>query len=82
MGNKNVKRLLKDSEDSCLISTKNGIGVVGNKKSVLIQFMMLVRKLRENISDETLKSVFEDAFKTEEELIKELIDKLKKAGNK
>lgn len=82
MENKNIKRLLKDSEDSCLISTKNGIGVVGNEKSVLLQFTMLVRKLRQVIPDRLLRKVFESSFKTEEQLVKEIKDMSKKEGNK
>ncbi len=81
MENKNIKRLLKDSEDSCLISTKNGTGVIGGKVSILLQFVMLVRNLRQVIPDGLLRKVFESTFKTEEQLAKEMKDMSKKEGN-
>lgn len=75
MKNKNLKRLLKGSEKNFLISTENGVGIVGDKVEVLTQFTELVRKLREAISDEELKNAFELSFKTNEELEKIALEK-------
>lgn len=82
MKNKDIEKLLKGSEKSYLISTKNGSGVSGNIADVLTQFIMLVNNLRENIPDKLLKSVFEDCFKSEDTLLDELLDKLKKLKEK
>lgn len=82
MKNKDIEKLLKGSEKSYLISTKNGSGVSGNIADVLTQFIMLVNNLRKNIPDKLLKSVFEDCFKSEDTLLDELLDKLKKLKEK
>lgn len=73
MKDKNIERLLKGSEKSYLIATKNGTGVVGNGADVLAQFTLLVKNLRENISDETIKKAFELGFKTDKEIEKEVV---------
>lgn len=82
MKDKRIERLLKGSEESFLIATKNGTWVFGNMPEVLIQFSMLVKNLRKNIPDEVLKSAFEDSFKSIDTLLNELLDQLKELTKK
>lgn len=82
MKNKDLERLIKGSERSYLIATKNGTGVVGRMPDVLTQFALLVQNLRENIPDELLKSTFEDSFKSTDTLLDELLDELKELKKK
>mgnify|MGYP004542141937 CR=1 FL=1 len=78
MEDKNIERLIKGSEQSYLIATKNGTGVVGTMPAVLSQFSLLVRNLRESISDKKIKEAFELGFKTDKELEKIKVEKCEK----
>lgn len=82
MKNENLKKLLKDSEDSYIISTKKGVGIIGDGINVLTQFVMLIKTLKSRFPEEMLREVFELGFKNKskisekEEKIKKKIDEL------
>ncbi len=82
MKNENLKKLLKDSEDSYIISTKRGVGIIGNGINVLTQFEMLTEALKSRFPEEVLREVFELGFKNKskinekEEKIQKKIDEL------
>lgn len=76
MKDKNLEELLKESEKSCLIATRNGTAVVGTTSDVLTQFTLLVRNLKKSIPEEIIKRAFELGFKTDKELEEEAMKKL------
>lgn len=82
MKNENLKKLLKDSEDSYIISTKKGVGIIGDGINVLTQFVMLIKTLKSRFPEEMLREVFELGFKNKskisekEEKIQKKIDEL------
>lgn len=82
MKNENLKKLLKDSENSYIISTKRGVGIIGNGINVLTQFEMLTEALKSRFPEEVLREVFELGFKNKskirekEEKIQKKIDEL------
>ena len=82
MKNKNVKKLLKGSEESYLIATKNGTGSSGLIPDVLTQFVLLTKNLRRNIPDKMIKEAFELSFKTEKELEEKLLKSMKELSKK
>ena len=82
MKNENLKKLLKDSEDSYIISTKRGVGIIGDGINVLTQFRMLTEKLKYCFSEDLLREIFELSFENKsklnkkEEKIQKKIDEL------
>lgn len=82
MKNENLKKLLKDSEYSYIISTKRGVGIIGDGINVLTQFVMLIKTLKSRFPEEMLREVFELGFKNKskisekEEKIQKKIDEL------
>ena len=82
MKNENLKKLLKDSEDSYIISTKRGVGIIGDGINVLTQFRMLTEKLKYYFSEDLLREIFELSFENKskfnkkEEKIQKKIDEL------
>lgn len=82
MKNENLKKLLKDSEDSYIISTKRGVGIIGDGINVLTQFEMLTEKLKYYFSEDLLREIFELSFENKsklnkkEEKIQKKIDEL------
>ena len=82
MKNENLKKLLKDSEDSYIISTKRGVGIIEDGINVLTQFRMLTEKLKCCFSEDLLREIFELSFENKsklnkkEEKIQKKIDEL------
>lgn len=72
MKNENLKKLLKDSEDSYIISTKRGVGIIGDGINVLTQFRMLTEYLKYRFPEELLREIFELSFKNEEKIQKKI----------
>lgn len=68
MKNENLKKLLKDSEDSYIISTKKGVGIIGDGINVLTQFVMLIKTLKSRFPEEMLREVFELGFKNKSKI--------------
>lgn len=59
MKNENLKKLLKDSENSYIISTKRGVGIIGDGVNVLTQFGMLPEALKYRFPEELLEDINE-----------------------
>lgn len=82
MENESLKKLLKDSENSYIISTKKGVGIIGDGINVLTQFRMLTEKLKYYFSEDLLREIFELSFENKsklnkkEEKIQKKIDEL------
>ena len=82
MKNENLKKLLKDSENSYIISTKRGVGIIGDGVNVLTQFGMLTEALKYRFPEELLREIFELSFENKskiskkEEKIQKKIDEL------
>lgn len=86
--NEKLNQLLKNSENSFIISTKSGVGICGNGIDILTQFAILIETLREHFPDYLLKSIVESILKKEKksenikeknvEKIEELFKELKK----
>ena len=74
---KNLRLLL--GAENILISTDKGYGINGNEINLLYLFTMLVRGLREEVEEETLRQVFELAFKSEEKIMEEVMKKITKS---
>lgn len=74
---KKLKELLDGSENSFIISTKNGAGICGSKPDMLTQYILLGRSLNKILSKRVLKEAFELIFKSDDELLKELEKKKK-----
>lgn len=72
-----LKELLDGSENSFIISTKNGTGTCGSKPDMLTQYILLGRSLNKILSKRVLKEAFELIFKSDDELLKELEKKNK-----
>lgn len=70
MKNENLKKLLKDSEDSYIISTKRGVGITGDGINVLTQFRMLTEKLKYYFPEDLLREIFELSFENKSKLSK------------
>ncbi len=70
MKNENLKKLLKDSEDSYIISTKRGVGIIGAGIDVLTQFEMLTEALKYRFPEEMLREIFELSFKNKSQITK------------
>lgn len=70
MKNENLKKLLKDSEDSYIISTKRGVGIIGNGINVLTQFGMLIETLKNSFPENLLREIFELNFENKSKLSK------------
>lgn len=70
MKNKNLKKLLKDSENSYIISTKRGVGIIGDGVNVLTQFGMLTEALKYRFPEELLREIFELSFENKSKLSK------------
>lgn len=70
MKNENLKKLLKDSEDSYIISTKRGVGIIGDGINVLTQFRMLTEYLKYRFPEELLREIFELSFENKSKLSK------------
>lgn len=79
---KKLKKLLKNSEDSYIISTKRGVGIIGDGINVLTQFGMLTATLKNSFPENLLREIFELSFKNKskisknEEKIQKEIDEL------
>ena len=67
---KNLKKLLKDSEDSYIISTKRGVGIIGDGINVLTQFGMLTATLKNSFPENLLREIFELSFENKSKLSK------------
>ena len=67
---KKLKKLLKDSEDSYIISTKRGVGIIGNGINVLTQFGMLIATLKNSFPENLLREIFELSFENKSKLSK------------
>ena len=67
---KNLKKLLKDSEDSYIISTKRGVGIIGDGINVLTQFGMLIETLKNSFPENLLREIFELNFENKSKLSK------------
>ena len=74
---KKLKELLDGSENSFIISTKNGTRICGSKPDMLTQYILLGRSLNKILSKRVLKEAFELIFKSDDELLKELEKKKK-----
>lgn len=72
---KNINKLLKNAK-SVLIATENGTGVVGEEPLVLANFTMLVSNLAEQVGKERLQDKFDMAFKSTDELMQILENKI------
>ena len=70
MKNENLKKLLKDSEDSYIISTKRGVGIIGDGINVLTQFVMLIKTLKNSFPENLLREIFELSFENKSKLSK------------
>lgn len=70
MKNENLKKLLKDSEDSYIISTKRGVGIIGDGINVLTQFVMLIETLKNSFPENLLREIFELSFENKSKLSK------------
>lgn len=70
MKNENLKKLLKDSEDSYIISTKRGVGIIGDGINVLTQFGMLIETLKNSFPENLLREIFELSFENKSKLSK------------
>lgn len=70
MKNENLKKLLKDSEDSYIISTKRGVGIIGDGINVLTQFGMLIETLKNSFPENLLREIFELNFENKSKLSK------------
>lgn len=70
MKNENLKKLLKDSEDSYIISTKRGVGIIGDGINVLTQFRMVTEALKYRFPEEMLREIFELSFENKSKLSK------------
>lgn len=70
MKNENLKKLLKDSENSYIISTKRGVGIIGDGVNVLTQFGMLTEALKYHFPEELLREIFELSFENKSKLSK------------
>ena len=82
---KKIKELLKGSEDSFIIATKNGTATVGYSHEILSMLTMLVRDVKtcNGVTEENIDKVFELSKMSEEEIVKgslkilkEMIEKL------
>ena len=70
MKNEYFKKLLKDSENSYIISTKRGVGIIGDGINVLTQFGMLTEALKYRFPEELLREIFELSFENKSKLSK------------
>lgn len=70
MKNENLKKLLKDSENSYIISTKREVGIIGDGINVLTQFGMLTETLKYRFPEELLREIFELSFENKSKLSK------------
>ena len=75
---KQINKLLKNA-NCVLIATDNGTGVIGREPEVLACFTMLVKNLADDVEKERLQDKFDMAFKTTDELMQILNDKIKEA---
>ena len=83
MKNKQFRELLKGSEETYLLVTKNGCGFEGTAPELMTLLSCAIKDLREDMPDELLKHACELPFKTDEELkiltleaMKNMIDRL------
>lgn len=67
---KKLKKLLKNSEDSYIISTKRGVGIIGDGINVLTQFGMLTATLKNSFPENLLREIFELSFENKSKLSK------------
>lgn len=76
---KKIKEMLKGSEDTFLLVTKNGSATVGYGHEILTLLTMLVRDVRkvEGITDKMVEDVFKISSMSEKELARDVLEKLK-----
>lgn len=76
---KKIKEMLKGSEESFLLVTKNGTATVGYNYEILTLLTMLVKDVKkcEGITEENIDKVFELSKMSEDELTKGALKKLK-----
>jgi hypothetical protein len=76
---KKIKEMLKGSEDTFLLVTKNGSATVGYGHEILTLLTMLVRDVRkvEGITSEMIEEAFRISSMSEKELARDVLEKLK-----
>ena len=81
---KEIKELLKGSEDTYLIATKNGTAVVGYNSSVLSLLTMLIRDVRqcEGINEEMIDKAIQLSKASEKEILEDTLKMLQELINK
>lgn len=74
---KEIKKLLKGSEDVYLIATKTGCGISGTGAEILSCYTMMTKGLMEEFGEDAMREAFELATKNSDELAKIAVEKMK-----
>jgi hypothetical protein len=81
---KKIKEMLKGSENSFLLVTKNGSATVGYGQEILTLLTMLVRDVKkiEGITDEMIEEVFKLSTMSQKEILEDMLKKIKEIVEK
>ena len=77
---KEIKEMLKDSEDCCIIATKHGVKVTGYNSEILTLLTMTLKAVKEceGVEEKDLERALELSKLDSKELQKQALNKLKK----
>lgn len=70
---KDVAKLLEGSEESFILATKNGVGIVGNGAAILSFISMIIRQAKDNFSEDTVKHAVDLGLMDNEELVEKFL---------
>lgn len=81
---KEIERLLKGSEETFILVTKNGSGTVGYTHEILTLLTMLIRDVKkiEGITDEMIEEAFKLSSMNQKELLESVLEELKEIAKK
>lgn len=70
---KDVAKLLEGSEESFVLATKNGVGIVGNGAEILSFISMIIRQVKDNFDEKSIQHAVALGLMSNEELVEKYL---------